>query len=133
MHQRPDGRQHLSWDLLLKNFGVTGNGRVVFYDYDEVAFITSCNFRDLTMSRSEDEEMAEESWRAVAENDVFPAEFGRFIGLQGMLREVFQQQHGDLFDARSWQSVQKRLQDGEMIFIIPYDRGKRLRSEAPIA
>ena len=34
-------------DLLLKNFGVTASGRVVFYDYDEVALVTDCRFREL--------------------------------------------------------------------------------------
>ncbi len=34
-------------DLLLKNFGVTRYGRVVFYDYDEIAPITECTFRQI--------------------------------------------------------------------------------------
>jgi isocitrate dehydrogenase kinase/phosphatase len=32
-------------DMLWKNFGVTRNGKVVFYDYDEIEYITDCNFR----------------------------------------------------------------------------------------
>ena len=33
-------------DLLLKNFGVTRHGRVVFYDYDELCLLDDCSFRD---------------------------------------------------------------------------------------
>ena len=32
-------------DMLWKNFGVTRHGKVVFYDYDEIEYITDCNFR----------------------------------------------------------------------------------------
>jgi len=31
-------------DLLLKNFGVTRHGRVIFYDYDELCQVTDCHF-----------------------------------------------------------------------------------------
>jgi isocitrate dehydrogenase kinase/phosphatase len=34
-------------DLLLKNFGVTRHGRVIFYDYDELCQVTDCTFRDV--------------------------------------------------------------------------------------
>src|SRR6267378_307876 len=34
-------------DIFTKNFGVTRHGRVVFYDYDELCFMTDCNFRDM--------------------------------------------------------------------------------------
>ncbi|MEM9057699.1 MAG: bifunctional isocitrate dehydrogenase kinase/phosphatase, partial [Pseudomonadota bacterium] len=33
-------------DLLLKNFGVTRHGRVIFYDYDELCLVTECRFRE---------------------------------------------------------------------------------------
>ena len=32
-------------DLLFKNFGMTRYGRVVFYDYDEIEYLTDCRFR----------------------------------------------------------------------------------------
>ena len=32
-------------DMLLKNFGVTRHGRVVFYDYDEIEPLIDCHFR----------------------------------------------------------------------------------------
>ena len=49
-------------DMLLKNFGVTRHGRVVFYDYDEICLLTECNFRTLPEPRTEDEVMAAEPW-----------------------------------------------------------------------
>ena len=39
-------------DFLLKNFGVTRHGRVVFYDYDELCLLTDCCFRRLPPSRT---------------------------------------------------------------------------------
>jgi isocitrate dehydrogenase kinase/phosphatase len=117
-------------DLLLKNFGVTSNGRVIFYDYDEVGLITTCNFRDLPAAHYDDEELADQLWGAVGENDVFPAEFTRFVGLSGPLRDVFWAQHGDLFEVNTWRDVQARLRAGQLVFITPYDESRRLRPEA---
>ena len=118
-------------DLLLKNFGVTSNGRVVFYDYDEVALLTDCDFRDLPAGRSEDEELAEQPWRSVAENDVFPAEFAHFLGLQGGPREVFLREHADLFETATWRTVQAQHRAGVMLFITPYEESRRLRPGTP--
>ena len=59
-------------DLLLKNFGVTRHGRVIFYDYDELCLVTDCVFRDMPKARDADEEMAAEPWFYVGEADVFP-------------------------------------------------------------
>ena len=39
-------------DLLLKNFGVTRHGRVVFYDYDELCLLTDCAFRQMPPPRT---------------------------------------------------------------------------------
>ncbi len=39
-------------DMLLKNFGVTRHGRVVFYDYDEICFLTEANFRHIPAPRT---------------------------------------------------------------------------------
>ena len=59
-------------DMLLKNFGVTRNGRVVFYDYDEITTVTSCKFRNIPESDRPDQEMSADPWFGVGENDVFP-------------------------------------------------------------
>jgi isocitrate dehydrogenase kinase/phosphatase len=113
-------------DLLLKNFGVTRHGRVVFYDYDELCLLSDCNFRVLPPSRTYEEEISAEPWFSVRENDIFPEEFERFLGLQGDMRDVFLEHHADLFNPHFWQQHQARLQAGEAIHIFPYDRSKRL-------
>src|SRR5262249_45344749 len=59
-------------DLLLKNFGVTRYGRVVFYDYDELCEVTDCRFRHIPRPRDDDEETRGEPWFNVEPNDVFP-------------------------------------------------------------
>ena len=62
-------------DLLLKNFGVTRHGRVIFYDYDELCQVTDCNFRDVPQATNPEDEMRGEAWFYVGENDVFPETF----------------------------------------------------------
>jgi isocitrate dehydrogenase kinase/phosphatase len=114
-------------DLLLKNFGVTRHGRVVFYDYDELCLLTDCHFRLLPQSQTYEEEISAEPWFSVRENDVFPEEFERFLGLPEALHHVFMQHHADLFDPHFWQQHQARLNAGEVIHIFPYDRSQRLR------
>ena len=39
-------------DMLWKNFGITRHGKVVFYDYDEIEYITDCKFRKVPTPRS---------------------------------------------------------------------------------
>jgi isocitrate dehydrogenase kinase/phosphatase len=113
-------------DMLLKNFGVTRQGRVVFYDYDELCLLTDCVFRSLPQPTNPEEEVAAEPWFAVGEHDIFPEEFQRFLGLQPALRDVFTHEHADLFTTQFWQHIQTRLQDGEMLDIFPYSQGERL-------
>ena len=59
-------------DMLWKNFGITRHGKVVFYDYDEIEYITDCNFRKVPEPRNEDDEMSGEIWYCVGPRDVFP-------------------------------------------------------------
>jgi isocitrate dehydrogenase kinase/phosphatase len=117
-------------DMLLKNFGVTRSGRVVFYDYDEITNLTSCNFRELPDSDRPEEEMSADPWFGVGENDIFPEEFTRFLGIRGELREVFDYHHSDLFGVRFWTRAQDRLSTGEVIEIFPYRRSRRLGAAA---
>lgn len=112
-------------DMLLKNFGVTRHGRVVFYDYDELGRITDCRFRPIPDSDDPLDEMADTPWFSVGEGDVFPEEFPRFMGLAPDLMRLFRQHHDDLFDHRTWVGVQQRLMAGELIEIFPY--GPELR------
>lgn len=113
-------------DMLLKNFGVTRHCRVVFYDYDELCWLTSCNFRILPEADNYNDEMSAEPWFSIGENDVFPEEFRRFIGLRGVLLQSFLECHTDLFGVEYWQKIQNRLHQGEIIDISPYDGSKLL-------
>jgi isocitrate dehydrogenase kinase/phosphatase len=113
-------------DLLTKNFGVTRNGRVVFYDYDELCFLTDCNFRDLPQSTTYEEEIAAEPWFSVRENDIFPEEFPRFLSLPEPAQAALLEQHGDLFRAEFWRDVQRKLQSGDIPEIFPYTSERRL-------
>jgi isocitrate dehydrogenase kinase/phosphatase len=115
-------------DILLKNFGVTRHGRVVFYDYDELCPLTSCNFKKLPQALSYDDELSSEPWFYVDENDVFPEEFRNFLGLSEPLREVFMEHHADLFDVEYWRRAQKAINAGELPHIFPYERNIRPES-----
>ena len=115
-------------DLLTKNFGVTRHGRVVFYDYDELTFLTDCNFRDLPQATTYEEEMSAEPWFSVRENDIFPEEFPRFLGLPEPARTALFEQHADLFAADFWRDLQRKLRAGEIIEVFPYSPERRLTS-----
>ena len=114
-------------DVLLKNFGVTRHGRVVFYDYDEVGRLTDYRFRPFPSPRHDFEEMSAETWFAVGEGDVFPEEIGRFLGLEGERREAFLREHADLFEVDFWRRMQERNLAGEVIEFFPYPDERRLR------
>jgi isocitrate dehydrogenase kinase/phosphatase len=114
-------------DLLLKNFGVTRHGRVVFYDYDEIMSLARCVFRELPEPTDPIEEMAAEPWFAVGPDDVFPEEFSSFLGVEGDLRQAFLDKHSDLLTAGWWQDTQRRVSVGEVIDIFPYEDRLRLR------
>lgn len=114
-------------DMLLKNFGVTRHGRVVFYDYDELTLLRECNFRVMPEPTTPEEEMASEPWFSVGESDIFPEEFRAFLGLSGELRELFESRHSEIYNAQFWKSIQDRITAGELIDILPYATGQRLR------
>jgi isocitrate dehydrogenase kinase/phosphatase len=107
-------------DLLMKNFGVTRHGRVIFYDYDEVTFVTDCNFRALPESDHPEDEMSAEPWFFVAPNDVFPEEFIRFFGFNPDLQQVFRTYHAELLSHGWWSGIKRRLERGETIEVLPY-------------
>ena len=116
-------------DMLLKNFGVTRNGRVICYDYDELCLLSDCRFRRLPEPTSIEEEMAAEPWFHVGEMDVFPEEFRAFLVPPGRVREAFLAAHGDLLAVEFWQGVQQRLAAGEVVDVFPYRRAARLRRD----
>jgi isocitrate dehydrogenase kinase/phosphatase len=112
-------------DLLYKNFGVTRSGRVVFYDYDEIEYITDCNFRRIPEARNEEEEMAAEPWYSVAKNDVFPEQFGVFLLGNPLVRKFFLKHHADLLTAEFWQARRQRILDGHVEDVFPYPQELR--------
>ena len=107
-------------DLLLKNFGVTRHGRVIFYDYDELCRVTDCRFRDLPEPSDYEDEMRAESWFYVADNDVFPETFINFLGFDEHLKKVFLEKHGEILEADWWRQLQERLGIGEVVEVLPY-------------
>jgi isocitrate dehydrogenase kinase/phosphatase len=117
-------------DLLLKNFGVSRHGRVMFYDYDELCRIERCRFRHVPPMREEDETRPLEDWLYAARDDVFPELFPQFLGLPPALREALRAAHGEIFDAGWWQDVQRRLAEGAHYDVAPYPDSARLPDSA---
>lgn len=113
-------------DMLLKNFGVTRHGRVVFYDYDELRPLTDCHFRRFPAATTYEDELSSEPWFHIAEGDIFPQEFLHFMGLPPGLQQEFLAHHQDLLDTLYWHTTQTRLQNGEYIHILPYRQHQRL-------
>ncbi len=75
-------------DMLWRNFGVTRHSRVVFYDYDEIEYLTDVNFRRIPEAPNPEAELAAEPWYRVARNDVFPEEFAAFLLADPRLRRA---------------------------------------------
>ena len=112
-------------DMLWKNFGVTQHGKVVFYDYDEIEYITDCNFRRVPKPRDGEDEMNGEVWFNVGPRDVFPETFGPFLLGKPMVREVFMKHHPDLLSADFWQSHKERILAGHVFDVFPYEQSRR--------
>ena len=113
-------------DLLLKNFGVSRHGRVVFYDYDELCLVTECTFRDLPTARDDEDEMRAEPWFFVGTTDVFPEQFLEFLGLRGDLREEFLRHHADLLTADYWRQLKASHLAERHLEVVPYTRRRAL-------
>lgn len=109
-------------DLLLKNFGVSRHGRVVFYDYDELCLVTECNFRDLPSARDDEDEMRPEPWFFVGPTDVFPGQFLEFLGLRGELREEFLRHHAEILTADYWRRLKACHLAERHLEVVPYTR-----------
>ncbi len=118
-------------DMLWKNFGVTRHGKVVFYDYDEIEYITDCNFRRVPTPRNEEEEMSGEIWYTVGPKDVFPETFGPFLLGNTAVREVFMAHHADLLEADFWQGHKERIKAGHVHDVFPYEPAKRFSAGSP--
>ena len=117
-------------DMLWKNFGVTRHGKVVFYDYDEIEYLTDCNFRRVPTPRNEEEEMSAEVWYTVGPKDVFPETFAPFLLGNTAVKEVFMAHHADLLDASFWQLHKDRIKAGHVHDVFPYEPSKRFTLRA---
>ena len=117
-------------DMLWKNFGVTRHGKVVFYDYDEIEYITDCNFRRVPAPRNEEDEMSGEIWYSVGPKDVFPETFGPFLLGNPQVRELFMAHHAELLDADFWQGHKERIAAGHVHDVFPYEPSKRFTHPA---
>jgi len=107
-------------DLFTKNFGVTRHGSVVFYDYDELTLLQEVTFRSIPEARSFEDEMSSQPWFAVGPNDVFPEEFEKFFRFPEVVREEFDEIHGDLCEPEAWIEMQKQHEDIESPEFFPY-------------
>ena len=119
-------------DMLLKNFGVTRHGRVVFYDYDEIVPLTDCNFRKIPEPRTEAEEMAAKPWYTVGPHDIFPEEFRLFFSGNQRARQVFDTLHSEIYEASFWQGLQEKIHSGHVEDFFPYRRELRFDRQPPL-
>jgi isocitrate dehydrogenase kinase/phosphatase len=118
-------------DLLWRNFGLTRYGRVVFYDYDEVEYLTDCRFRRVPPAPTPEAELAEEPWYPVGRHDVFPEEWETFVLGNPEVREAFRRHHADLLAPEFWQDAQRRVSEGEIVDFFPYPEEVRFRRRSP--
>ncbi len=106
-------------DLLLKNFGLTSHGRVIFYDYDEVSLVSDCVFRDLPQPRYEEEETSAEPWFHFGPRDVFPEQWLQFLSIPPALRDVFIRHHAELLTAAWWRDQVARTAAAAAVYALP--------------
>ncbi|HIE4619959.1 TPA: bifunctional isocitrate dehydrogenase kinase/phosphatase [Escherichia coli] len=112
-------------DMLFKNFGVTRHGRVVFYDYDEICYMTEVNFRDIPPPRYPEDELASEPWYSVSPGDVFPEAFRHWLCADPRIGPLFEEMHADLFRADYWRALQNRIREGHVEDVYAYRRRQR--------
>lgn len=112
-------------DMLFKNFGVTRHQRVIFYDYDEISYLTDMNFRAIPPPRYPEDELASEPWYSVGINDVFPEEFRYFLCSDKKICRYFEAQHQDLLSPEYWQQQQQKINNGYIEDVYAYPQAKR--------
>ncbi len=118
-------------DMLLKNFGVTRHGRVIFYDYDEVQYLLDVNFRVIPKTDNYDDMLSNEPWYSVGPGDVFPEQITTYVTAQNDIRQMLIQSHPELMDAGYWQQKQQRIRDGIVEDVFPYPQSQRFHTLYP--
>ena len=114
-------------DMLVKNFGMTRHDRVVFYDYDEIEYMTDCIFRRIPPPRTPEDEMSAEPYWSVGPNDVYPEQFATFLVTGHKARQAFLEHHADLMDPAFWAGKQERIRAGTQEDVFPYPEDIRFR------
>ena len=112
-------------DLLYKNFGLTKNGRVVFYDYDEIQYITECIFRSVPPANNPEDELSGEPWYSIGPNDVFPEEFETFLLSNQKTKKPFLKYHSELLNPDYWKMQQEKIKRGFFEDVFPYSEEER--------
>ena len=107
-------------DLLFKNFGMTRYGRVVFYDYDEIEYMTDCAFRAIPSAPPGHDETSGEVWYRVGPRDMFPEEFATFLLTDPRNRAAFARHHAELLDAGWWQRTQAAIRASGAAEVLSY-------------
>jgi isocitrate dehydrogenase kinase/phosphatase len=107
-------------DMLLKNFGVTRHGRVIFYDYDEITYMNEVNFRVKPVAVTEEQIYAAEPWYSVDPGDMFPEELATFALANPRYKAAFIKHHPELLDASFWQQCQQNVANGIVEDVYPY-------------
>ncbi|MGB5708843.1 MAG: bifunctional isocitrate dehydrogenase kinase/phosphatase [Arenicellales bacterium] len=118
-------------DMLLKNFGVTRHGRVVFYDYDEICHMNEIRIRAIPKAQTEEQELSSEPWFHVGEDDFFPEQFEHFVINHPKVREKFLEHHPELLDPCYWKQVQKDIQEHKRHDVFPYATNRRFIRRYP--
>jgi isocitrate dehydrogenase kinase/phosphatase len=106
---------------------------VVFYDYDELCYLTECNFRAIPEAPYPEMEMADEPWYSVGPADVFPEEFETFLLTEQRFRKAFRARHSEIFDPDWWRSRQAAISAGRVEDVFPYPPGRRFGAPADVA
>ncbi len=112
-------------DMLKKNFGVTRTERVVFYDYDEITYITDCNFRHIPPAQSYEDEISDTPWYSIGQHDVFPGSFAPFFFANKADLDLFKMDHADLLDADWWNGIKDDILAGNQSDLFPYPVKRR--------
>ncbi|GAB7128009.1 bifunctional isocitrate dehydrogenase kinase/phosphatase [Silvimonas sp. JCM 19000] len=122
-------------DMLFKNFGSTRAGRIVFYDYDEIEYMTDCDFRRIPAPIAPEYELSGEAWYTGHKNEVYPEEFGTFLLTRPDIRAAFLQYHADLLDPAFWRNTRERIKAGIVEDFFPYPQSLRFgqRFAKPVA
>ena len=119
-------------DMMTKNFGVTRQKRVIFYDYDEIEFLTDMNFRWKPKAETYEQIYASSPWYDIAKNDVFPEDFKKFMIGRADVKEHFWEFHKELFNPAHWIEMQNKIRSGEILHAFPYPIAIRFRPNEEI-